>query len=767
MTTETRVAPSAAPLPTGTAAQKLAFHSGNEAAALAARDVGYHVMGYFPITPSTEVAENLSRMQADGEHEIVMIAGDGEHGAAGICYGAALGGGRVLNATSSQGLLYSLEQLPVQAGTRVPMVLNLAARAVSGPLDIRGDHSDLYYALNTGWVILLARDPQAVYDLNFAAVRIGEHPDVRLPVLIAYDGFVTSHQKRRIQVFDDPAAVRAFLGERPAFPTPLDLEHPATFGPYMNDPDLINNKVQLSQAMEAARRVIPAVLAELAVLTGRGYPLLDSYHMDDALAAVVLLNSAAETAKETADELRAKGERVGVLSPNLLRPFPADELRQALRPVRAATIGDRADSYGAGGGNLSLEVRAAIQLDPRNRTRVISRVYGLGGKDFYAADAARFFADALAAAHGEPVEPFAYHGATPGTPGRAARPGLPLLTTAEVSRGLTHVTHDDATGKLHVELEPLWKMTEVPSRIAPGHGACPGCGILPTLHQVYRAIEGDVVVLFQTGCAMVVTTGYPTTAHRVNYVHNLFQNGAATLSGLVEMYHERVRRGELPATKDVTFLMVSGDGGMDIGMGAALGAAHRNHKMMIIEYDNQGYMNTGAQLSYSTPLGHRTSTSEVGEAGHGKRYHHKDTAQIFAACGLPYVFTASEGYPEDLMRKVAKAQWYSKHEGLVYGKILSFCPLNWRTTDDAAQPVLQAAVDSCFFPLYEIEHGKTAITYDPDATGRRHPIGDWLGTMGKTRHLLAPENAEVVRGIQAEADRRWKRLKAMHASPDL
>jgi pyruvate ferredoxin oxidoreductase alpha subunit len=165
-------------------------------------------MGYFPITPSTEVAEALSEMQAEGAHDIAMVPGDGEHGAAGICYGAALGGGRVLNVTSSQGLLYSLEQLPVQAGTRVPMVLNVATRAVSGPLDIRCDHSDLYFVLNTGWIILLARDPQAVYDLNFAAVRIGEHEDVRLPVLVAYDGFFTSHQKRRLEVFDDTDAVR-------------------------------------------------------------------------------------------------------------------------------------------------------------------------------------------------------------------------------------------------------------------------------------------------------------------------------------------------------------------------------------------------------------------------------------------------------------------------------------------------------------------------------------------------------------------------------
>lgn len=763
--TLTAPAPTAEAHAPGLVRQKLEFRSGNEAAALAAAHVGYHLMGYFPITPSTEVAESLSKMQAEGKHEIVMVAGDGEHGAAGICYGAALGGGRVLNATSSQGLLYALEQLPVQAGTRVPMVLDIAARAVSGPLDIRGDHSDIYYALNTGWIILCARDPQAVYDLNFAAVRIGEHPDVRLPVIVVYDGFFTSHQKRRIQVFDDPAAVKAFLGERPDFPSPLDTDHPATFGAYMNDPDLINNKVQLSQAMEAAGRVIPAVLAELEAMTGRSYPVLDAYRMDDADAAVVLLNSAAETAKESADVLRESGRKVGVLSPNVLRPFPAEEFRRRLLRVNAATVGDRADSYGAGGGNLSIEVRAAIQEDPKNATRVLSRIYGLGGKDFYATDATTFFEEALeAAARGKVAVPFAYHGATPGRPDSGAKPGLAPLKAEEL-KPMAHVRRDEATGRLEVELEPLWKMTAKPNRIGPGHGACPGCGAFPTLHQVYNALEGDVVVLFQTGCAMVVTTGYPTTAHRINYIHNLFQNGAATLSGLVEMYYERMRRGEVPKSKDITFVMISGDGGMDIGMGPAIGAANRNHRMIVLEYDNQGYMNTGAQLSYSTPLGHRTSTSEVGARLPGKRYHHKDTAQIFAACHLPYVFTASEGYPEDLMRKVAKAQHYAKSEGMVYGKILSYCPLNWKVPDDTALPVLQAAIDSCFFPLYEVEHGHTTLNYDPDAAGRRVPVVEWLKLMGKTRHLAKPANADFVAGIQAETDRRWARIRAMHEHP--
>lgn len=138
------------------------FRSGNEMAAKAAAQIDYHMMGYFPITPSTEIAEYLDEMKANGEHHIVMIPADGEHGSAGICYGAAAAGGRVFNATSAQGFLYMLEELPVQSGTRFPMVLNLVTRAVSGPLDIRGDHSDLYYALHTGWPILLAKDPQAV-----------------------------------------------------------------------------------------------------------------------------------------------------------------------------------------------------------------------------------------------------------------------------------------------------------------------------------------------------------------------------------------------------------------------------------------------------------------------------------------------------------------------------------------------------------------------------------------------------------------------------
>ncbi len=748
--------------------QEIAFLTGNEVAALSIKQMNVHLMGFYPITPSTEIAEFLDEMKADAEHDIVMVSADGEHGAAGVCYGASLSGARVFNATSSQGLLYSLEQLPVQSATRFPMLLDLVTRTISGPLDIRGDHSDLYFALNTGWIILLARDPQAVYDMNIAAYRIGEHTDVRLPVIVAYDGFFTSHQKRRLQVFSHDADVQAFLGPVPAGVTAVDPRNPVTIGPYMNDPDLINNKYQHKLAMDTAERVIPEVLAEYARISGRHYPVVDAYCMEDAEVAVLLLNSAAETAKDVADRLRGEGVRAGVLSPNILRPFPAAELRSYLRDVRALVIGERADSIGAHGSNISHEVKSALKDDASNRTLCLSRVYGLGGKDFYAEDAEAFFRLATDAAASGCVEvPFDYHGVTASVPGARTAPVLPPMTKQEAAPGLVSVTRNEKTGALDVQAPPAWQMVTRTKRIAPGHGACPGCGIFSALDQFFKGIEGDVVVLYQTGCAMVTTTGYPYSAHRVTYVHNLFQNGAATLSGLVEAFLERQRRGELPADDDITFVMITGDGGMDIGMGPALGTALRNHRLILLEYDNQGYMNTGSQMSYSTPLGHMTSTSHVGPGEVGKTTHHKDTLQIMAATSLPYVFSAVEAFPNDILRKAAKAQWYARNAGTVYGKILITCPLNWKTNDRIGLDVVQAAVDCCFFPLYEVEMGKTHIGYDPDEAGRRIPVRDWLGLMGKTKHLLRAEHEAELCSLEAEVERRWQRLKAMHAHPIL
>jgi len=189
--------------------------------------------------------------------------------------------------------------------------------------------------------------------------------------------------------------------------------------------------------------------------------------------------------------------------------------------------------------------------------------------------------------------------------------------------------------------------------------------------------------------------------------------------------------------------------------------------MIILEYDNEGYMNTGNQLSYSTPIGHKTATSNVGSFGQGKTFHHKDTPQIMAATHIPYVFTAVESQPQDLWKKAAKAQWYAKNVGLVYGKLLIACPLNWLSEERMGTKIVQTAVDCNFFPLYEVERGITKLTYDPEAKGKKISVEEWLKMMGKTKHMLKPEFRPVLDEFEREVERRFKRIKAMSEHPDL
>ncbi len=748
--------------------QVKSLKTGNEMIAEAARMIDFHFMGYYPITPSTEIAEKIDVMKANGQVSTVMLPADGEHGAAGACFGASTGGARVLNATSANGFLYSLEQLPVQAGSRLPMVLNLVTRSVSGPLDIRCDHSDLMFALQTGWILLMASTPQAAYDLNIIAVKLGEHPKVRLPVMVVSDGFFTSHQRQEVFLIKDKSVVQNFIGKRNDPFTTLNPRAPVTVGPYMNDPDLINNKYQLHQAHEEAALAFLEITKEFEQITGRFYPALESYQMEGAETALFLINSAGETAKDAVDSLRAEGKKVGLLRPNILRPFPTDELKLATSQLKSIVIAERSDTPGSIGGLISHEVKSVLFSDHHCNVMALSRVFGLGGKDFNEEDAKTLLEEGLLVILSpEKVPSFGFFGIEKGENKPIPKMLLPNLTREEMSQGLVKVvpTVDQGKTTLEVTVANAALLATRPKRIAPGHGACPGCGIFSGLDQFFKGIEGDVVVLYHTGCAMVVTTDYPFSAHRVSYLHNLFQNGAPTLSGLVEVFHEKKRRGEIETSEEITFVMVTGDGGMDIGMGPTIGTALRNHPMIILEYDNQGYMNTGGQLSYTTPYGNETSTSHIGKKSFGKSFHHKDTASIMTATGIPYVFTAIESRNLDLTKKAAKAQWYAKNKGLVFGKILISCPLNWGSEERMGQEILELARDSCFFPIFEIEEGITRLTDNPELENRKIPIDRWLSTMEKTTHLLKPENKNALETFQNEVDRRWERLKARAEHP--
>lgn len=731
------------------------FESGNELAAYAAKQINYHVMGYYPITPSTQIAEFLDQMKADGEHDISMIAAEGEHSAAGICYGASAGGGRVFNATSANGLLYAIEQLPVQSGTRFPMVMNVACRTVSGPLCIKGDHSDIMYTLNTGWIILFANTPQEVYDFNICALKLAEK--VKLPVIVAFDGFFTSHQKRNSKVFSDDSTVREFIGKYDAKYSALDLEHPVSIGSYMNEPDILNNKYQLHMAMENALQSLPEIFEEYEKISDRKYGVVQEYQTKDAEVLLFLLGSSYHTAKVAVDKLRRAGKKVGVFTTKLLRPYPAEGLYDICKNAKTIIVADRQDSYGAGGGNLSIELKAMLQENHLD-CKVISRVYGLGGRDFYEKDAEEL----LLLGYGEQVKKFDYMGVYPGNSAFQTTDYFKPITENWATQGCTKV--EVKQGKVEVQGGRLNELTCMPKRLAPGHGACPGCGIPVNVNLLLKGIEGNVVLLFQTGCGMVVTTAYPKTSFKIPYIHNLFQNGAATLSGLVEMFHQRQARGEYPKG-EITFIMVSGDGGMDIGMGSALGTAIRNERLIIFEYDNGGYMNTGYQLSYSTPKGAKSSTSHMGKNQYGKKFFHKDSPMLMAATNLPYVATVAESNPVDFVKKAAKAKYYANECGTAYIKTLSACPLNWSDKPSTERKVISAAVDSCYFPLFEVENGITTLSYNPEKMQKKIPVLDWFSMMGRTKHLAKEPYQDIVKEIQDEVDRRWERLKARAEHP--
>ena len=397
----------------------------------------------------------------------------------------------------------------------------------------------------------------------------------------------------------------------------------------MNEPDLINNRYQLHLAMEEVDRLLPGLFASYAELSGRAYGKVEGICCEDAENLLVLLGSSYDTAIEAVEEMRQEGKKVGAATLHVLRPFPGKELFELINHGDNIMVADRQDSYGADGGNLSLEVRAAMQRYG-SKAKMKSLVYGLGGKDFFKEDAKTMLD--MAADSTKPD--FAYYGVTPGkVADKKEEPLYEPVTRERTNIGATKVIREQ--DGIKVTGGTLNAVTEMPGRIAPGHGACPGCGIPVNLNLLLRGIEDPVVFLFQTGCAMIVTTAYPRTSFKVPYLHNLFQNGAATLSGVAEICYRKQQKGEIPPG-DIIFIMVSGDGGLDIGMGSAIGTALRGHRLLIFEYDNGGYMNTGYQLSYSTPLGARSATSHVGKEQYGKTFFHKDMPKIMTATGIPY-----------------------------------------------------------------------------------------------------------------------------------
>ena len=354
--------------------------SGNEAVAYAIRQINPDVMPAFPITPSTEIPQLVSTYIANGEMDTEFIPVESEHSSMSAAIGAEAAGARSLTATSSAGLALMWEELLLAASNRMPIALTLVNRTLSGPININCDHSDGMGARDTGWIQIYAENNQEAYDNFIQAYPIAEHKDVHLPIMICQDGFITSHAVENIILLEDDV-VKDFVGEYEPEEYLLNPGKPIAVGPYSASNYVMEAKKNQEIALENSKEVILKVAEEFEKISGRSYGLFEEYKTKDAEYMMLIMGSAAGTAKQAVDDLRAKGKKVGVIKLRVFRPFPAKELAEALKNCRMAAIMDRCESYNGNGGPLGCEVDAALF---RNKVMIetVNYIYGLAGRDF-------------------------------------------------------------------------------------------------------------------------------------------------------------------------------------------------------------------------------------------------------------------------------------------------------------------------------------------------------------------------------------------------
>lgn len=358
--------------------------SGNEAVAHAIKQINPDVMPAFPITPSTEIPQFVSTMIANGEIDTEFIPVESEHSSMSAAIGASAAGARTLTATSSCGLALMWEVLYVAASNRLPIMMEVVNRALSGPININAEHSDSMGARDSGWIQIYAENNQEVYDNTLQAYRIAENQSVKLPVMICQDGFITSHAVENITLLEDEP-VKKFVGTYEPEHYLLKEDESMAVGPYAISGYCMEAKRAQAQAMINAKEVILQVAKEFEALSGRSYGFFEEYRLEDAEYAIVAIGSVCGTIKETIDKLRAKGCRAGLLKVRVFRPFPGEEMAAALRNCKAIAVMDRCEGYNATGGPLGAELTAALYR-AKAEAEVVNIIYGLSGRDVKVSD---------------------------------------------------------------------------------------------------------------------------------------------------------------------------------------------------------------------------------------------------------------------------------------------------------------------------------------------------------------------------------------------
>nr|WP_320131294.1 pyruvate ferredoxin oxidoreductase [uncultured Holophaga sp.] len=381
---------------------KMHAATGNEAIANAMRLAKVDACAAYPITPATEIMQRFTSFAANGKVETEVLLAESEHSAMSACIGAAAAGGRVATATSSQGLALMWEMLLIASGQRLPIVMAVCNRALSAPVNIGCDHSDSMGARDCGWIQFYSETGQEAFDNMLMAFKVAEHPEIRMPAMVCQDGFITSHSIANIQWVDERAAT-SFVGAYEASNPLLDVEKPVSYGQLA----LSDLYMEYRKAHEVIMAKVPGVVRQVAAdfekISGRRYDLFESYCLEDAEVAIVVMSSAAGTTKDLVDRYRAKGIRAGLLKPRLFRPFPYDEVAGALKHLKAVAVLDRSDSFGASFGPLYLDIAGALST-VRGGPVLLNKIFGLGGRDYMPEQGEQVLDELVRIAEGEPVK---------------------------------------------------------------------------------------------------------------------------------------------------------------------------------------------------------------------------------------------------------------------------------------------------------------------------------------------------------------------------
>ncbi|NQT46038.1 MAG: pyruvate ferredoxin oxidoreductase [Candidatus Omnitrophica bacterium] len=372
------------------------------------KQINPDVVAAYPITPQTSLMQKFADFVADGDVDTEMVLVESEHSAMSACVGSAAAGARTMTATSANGLALMWEILYIASGNRLPIVMPVVNRALSAPINIHGDHSDTMGARDSSWIQLFSENAQEAYENTIQAVRIAEHKDVLLPIMVTLDGFIISHGMETVDIYDDKR-VKDFVGEFKPDHTLLNFKKPLTFGPLDLFDYYFEHKRQQAEGMKNALRVIEEVGMDFRKTFGKAYRHTEGYKLDDADVAIVLLGSTAGTAKEVIDQLRQEGKKVGQLKIRTFRPFPEEEIANILSRFKAIAVLDRSDGFNAIGGPLYNDIKAALY--GKTSVPIVNYIYGLGGRDIPVGDIRKVFEDLLETARTKEIkEPLTYLG---------------------------------------------------------------------------------------------------------------------------------------------------------------------------------------------------------------------------------------------------------------------------------------------------------------------------------------------------------------------